>query len=69
MYRYLRQYKGPVKACILDWSGTCTELQERNEESRKKLEQAGAHYVIDTISDLPNVVKEINNRMTMGDAL
>ena len=22
MYRYLRQYKGPGKACILDWSGT-----------------------------------------------
>ena len=22
MYRYLRQYKGPLKACILDWSGT-----------------------------------------------
>ena len=53
----------------LDHKLSWTELQERNEESRKKLEQAGAHYVIDTISDLPNVVKEINNRMTMGDAL
>ena len=25
MYRYVRKYAGPLKACILDWSGTTAD--------------------------------------------
>ena len=25
MYRYMRRYTGPLKACILDWSGTTAD--------------------------------------------
>ena len=49
----------------LDHTLSWDELQERNNVSRKKLEQAGAHYVIDTISELPNVIREINQRLVL----
>ena len=42
------------------------ELEAKVEAARKKLYQSGAHYVIDTISDLPEVVDKINDRLAMG---
>ena len=42
------------------------ELDAKVEAARKKLYQSGAHYVIDTISDLPEVVDHINERLAMG---
>ena len=33
------------------------------EVARQKLYEAGAHFVIDTVNDLPGVVDEINDRI------
>ncbi len=43
------------------------ELEDRNKNSRKILEEAGAHYVIDTLEELPNVIKDINKRLKKGE--
>lgn len=45
--------------------------EERGEVSAKaheKLKQAGAHYVIDGIWDLPDVLKDINERLARGES-
>lgn len=38
-------------------------LAARMEVARQKLYEAGAHFVIDTVNDLPGVVDEINDRI------
>ena len=38
-------------------------LAARMEVARQKLYEAGAHFVIDTVNDLPGVVEEINERI------
>ncbi|CAL1536285.1 unnamed protein product [Lymnaea stagnalis] len=43
------------------------ELQLRLERSRDLLAKAGAHYVIDTIEELPGVVAHINSRLAKGE--
>ncbi|TFG08553.1 MAG: 2-aminoethylphosphonate--pyruvate transaminase [Promethearchaeota archaeon] len=42
-------------------------LAEKLFEIRKKFEDAGAHYVIDRISDLPIIIDKINSRLANGD--
>merc|ERR1711974_238227 len=42
------------------------ELEAKVQAARKKLYDSGAHYVIDTVSDLPAVVDKINERLAMG---
>jgi len=42
------------------------ELEAKVQAARKKLYDSGAHYVIDTISDLPAIVDKINERLAMG---
>ena len=37
--------------------------------AREKLEAAGAHYVIDSIADLPAVIDAIDARLATGEAL
>lgn len=44
---------------------TSEQLEERNQVSADKLQAAGAHYVIDSIADLPSVVEEINKRLSL----
>ena len=39
------------------------QLEERNRASAEKLRAAGAHYVVDSIADLPDVVEKINKRL------
>jgi phosphonoacetaldehyde hydrolase len=39
------------------------QLEERNQASAEKLRAAGAHYVVDSIADLPGVVEKINKRL------
>jgi len=46
---------------------SASEKEKRIEQSRQKLNGSGAHYVIDTIVDLPNVVKDINARLSKGE--
>ena len=38
-------------------------LAARMEVARQKLYEAGAHFVIDTVNDLPGVIDEINDRI------
>ncbi|GFN83697.1 hypothetical protein PoB_001020300 [Plakobranchus ocellatus] len=43
------------------------ELSRRLDKSRSLLVQSGAHYVIDTIAELPDVVEDINGRLARGE--
>lgn len=43
------------------------ELSKRMNRAYKHLTNSGAHYVIDTIRDLPLVIKDINRRLANGE--
>lgn len=43
------------------------EIDRRTEVSRDLLRNAGAHYVVDSIVDLPEVVADINKRLAQGE--
>ena len=42
------------------------ELSKRNVQSGNKLKAAGAHFIIDSIADLPKIIDEINSRLARG---
>lgn len=44
------------------------EIQRRLLYSRDLLRKTGAHYVIDTIAELPEVVADINSRLARGES-
>ena len=44
-----------------------TEFSERREKARATLFSVGAHYVIDSVADLPPVVAEIEGRLARGE--
>ncbi|MET2892450.1 phosphonoacetaldehyde hydrolase, partial [Klebsiella pneumoniae] len=39
----------------------------RRERAAGKLYAAGAHYVVDTLADLPEVIADINARLAKGE--
>ncbi len=43
------------------------EIARRMAHTRKILEQSGAHYVIDSLVDLPGVIDDINARLARGE--
>ena len=43
------------------------EIARRMAHTRKILEQSGAHYVIDSLADLPEVLEDINARLARGE--
>ncbi|XP_078488671.1 phosphonoacetaldehyde hydrolase-like [Ciona intestinalis] len=43
------------------------EKEKRREQSRSVLLESGAHYVIDSIAQLPLVVEDINDRLEKGE--
>ncbi|XP_039268737.1 phosphonoacetaldehyde hydrolase-like [Styela clava] len=43
------------------------EKEQRRQMSREKLMTSGAHYVVDSIAQLPLVVEEINERLKTGE--
>ncbi|RUS91143.1 hypothetical protein EGW08_001056 [Elysia chlorotica] len=43
------------------------DLRRRLERSKSILSQSGAHYVVDSIADLPAVVTDINQRLAKGE--
>lgn len=43
------------------------EEEKRLIKSRELLVQSGAHYVVDTIADLPEVISKINERLANGE--
>lgn len=51
-----------------EWDGLDAARQRQLRAHAKfKLAQAGAHYVIDTIADLPGVIEQIEARMALGE--
>ncbi|WP_417796239.1 phosphonoacetaldehyde hydrolase [Terasakiella pusilla] len=44
-----------------------TQRQALIDAASEKLSKAGAHYVVDSIADVPAVVEEINARLSYGD--
>ncbi len=46
---------------------TVEDYERRLEKSYAILANAGAHYVIDTINDLPPVIEDINRRLANGE--
>ncbi len=50
-----------------DWNNLSTEEQtQRKAKAYKNFYAAGAHFVIDSIADLPSVIGEINQRLANG---
>ncbi len=47
---------------------TTEEIATRREIAASKLYAAGAHYVVDTLADLPGVIAEINARRQKANA-
>jgi phosphonoacetaldehyde hydrolase len=43
------------------------EISSRRELAAAKLYAAGAHYVVDTLADLPEVIADINARLAKGE--
>lgn len=43
------------------------ELARRTQRGRQAMLEAGAHYVIDGIDKLPELIEEINGRIALGD--
>jgi phosphonoacetaldehyde hydrolase len=43
------------------------EIERRIEQTREMLRKSGAHYVIDSIVDLPAVIDDINARLVRGE--
>jgi len=43
------------------------EIQTRLTKAKNILAEGGAHYVIDTLADLPDVVEDINARLARGE--
>lgn len=46
---------------------TAEEIATRREHAAGKLYAAGAHYVVDSLADLPGVIAEINTRLAKGE--
>lgn len=45
---------------------SATELAPLKEEVRERMLKAGAHFVIDTIEELPSCIETINNRLSIN---
>ena len=43
------------------------EIQRRLAVTREILQKAGAHYVIDTFDQLPDVIEDVNLRLERGE--
>ncbi|CAH1657030.1 hypothetical protein CHELA20_11529 [Hyphomicrobiales bacterium] len=53
---------------LADWLALDeAEQTARREAARNTLDDAGAHFTIDTIADLPPVIAAINARLLAGD--
>ncbi|MCH2040490.1 MAG: phosphonoacetaldehyde hydrolase [Saccharospirillaceae bacterium] len=51
-----------------DWQSLpVTEQQQRRLDAEQRLYAAGAHYVIDSVAELPAIVDEISARLSAGD--
>ena len=44
------------------------EIQRRFATTREILQKAGAHYIIDTFDQLPDVIEDVNLRLGRGES-
>ena len=65
----LVRYSNYMNINTLDEEATLpdAEIQRRMAHTRKILEQSGAHYVIDSLVELPAVIDDINARLARGE--
>ncbi len=65
----LVRYSNYMNINTLDEEATLSEanIAARMAHTRKILEQAGAHYVIDSLVELPAVIDDINARLARGE--
>jgi phosphonoacetaldehyde hydrolase len=65
----LVRYSNYMNINTLEEEATLTEadMQHRLAKTRTILEQAGAHYVIDSMIELPEVIEDINARLARGE--
>lgn len=51
-----------------EWNSfSSLEQQKRIEKADEKLQEAGPHYIIDTVVDMPIVIQDINDRLKNGE--
>ena len=53
--------------CLQEVMVSKAEIATRRERAAGKLYAAGAHYVVDTLADLPEVITDINARLAKGE--
>jgi phosphonoacetaldehyde hydrolase len=65
----LVRYSNYMNINTLDEEATLSEadIARRMAHTRKILEQSGAHYVIDSLVELPAVIDDINTRLARGE--
>ena len=65
----LVRYSNYMNINTLDEEATLSEadMQHRIAKTRRILETAGAHYVIDSMIELPAVIEDINARLVRGE--
>lgn len=65
----LVRYSNYMNINTLDEEATLSEadMQHRMAKTRKILQEAGAHYVIDSLIELPAVIDDINARLARGE--
>ncbi len=65
----LVRYSNYMNINTLEEEATLSEadIAARMAKTRKILEQAGAHYVIDSLIELPAVIEDINARLARGE--
>jgi len=63
------RYSNYMNVDSLDEAATLSEeeIERRVARTRGILEQAGAHYVVDSLAELPEVIEDINTRLTRGE--
>ena len=63
------RYSNYMNVDSLDEAETLSEeeIERRVALTRRMLEQAGAHYVVDSVVELPEVIEDINARLARGE--
>ena len=63
------RYSNYMNVDSLDAAETLSEeeIERRVALTRRMLEQAGAHYVVDSVVELPEVIEDINARLARGE--
>lgn len=63
------RYSNYMNINTLDEEATLSteEIDRRHNKTREMLQKAGAHYVIDSIADIEEVITDINSRLARGE--